>query len=50
MTNVSTGDKYYNYEMHTLTSFYIRATNDAEMSNIPYLSSPAPFSGAVDVS
>ena len=26
--NVNTGDTYYNYEMRTLTSFYVRATND----------------------
>ena len=26
--NVNTEDTYYNYDMHTLTSFYVRATND----------------------
>ena len=27
-SKVNTGDTYYNYEMHALTSFYVRATND----------------------
>ena len=26
MPNVNIGDTYYNYEMHSLTSFYVRAT------------------------
>ena len=26
--NVNTGDTYYNYEMHSLTSFYVRGTNN----------------------
>ena len=48
MTNVSTGDKYYNYEMHTLTAFYVRATNDT--CTCIYVTSVSPFSGAADVS
>ena len=27
-SKVNTGDTYYNYEIHALTSFYVRATND----------------------
>ena len=26
--DVNTGDTFYNYEMHTFTTFYVRATND----------------------
>ena len=50
MTNVSTGDKILYLRDAQLTSFYVRATNDAEMSHVPYLSSLPPFSGATDVS
>ena len=47
---VNTGDTYYNYEMHTLTFFYVRATNDAWTFHVPYLSCLSPFSGAAFVS
>ena len=39
--NVNTGDTYYNYEMHTLTSLYVRATNDVD---VPCTLSFLPFS------
>ena len=26
--DVNTGDTFYNYEIHTFTIFYVRATND----------------------
>ena len=48
--NVNTGNTYCNYEMHTLTFFYIRATNDVERNDEYYLSSLSLFSGAADVS
>ena len=43
--NDNTGDIYYYYEMHTFTSFYVRATND-----VSYLSSLSPLSEAADMS
>ena len=48
--NVNTWDTYYKYEMHTLTSFYVRATNGVYAFHVPYLSSLCRFSGAADVS
>lgn len=48
--NVNTGDTYYKYEMHTLTSFYVRATNDVYAFDVPYLSSLSPFLGGTDAS
>ena len=50
MPIVNTGDTYHNYEMHTLTSFYVQTTNDVYTFHVPYLSSLSPFSEAVDVS
>ena len=41
---------YYIYEMHTLTTFYVRVINDVWTFHVPYLSSLSPFSGAVDAS
>ena len=39
MPDVSTGDtlNFYNNEMHTFTTFYVRATNDLETFHVPYL-------------
>ena len=47
--DVNKGDTYFKYELHTLTFFYVRATNDVYAFHVPYLSS-SPFSGAEDVS
>ena len=47
---VNTGDTYFNYKMHKITSFNVRATNDVLTFHVPYLSSLSRFSGAADVS
>ena len=43
-------DTYYNYEMHTFTSSYVRANNDVLTFHVPYLSSLSRLSGTADVS
>ena len=46
--NVNTGETYYNYEMHNITSFNVCATNDVLTFHVPYLSSLSPFSGTAE--
>ena len=48
--NVNTGETYYNYKMHKITSFNVRATNDVLTFHVLYLFSLSPLSGATDVS
>ena len=49
MPNGNTGDTYYNYEMHSPSSFYVRATNDVYTTIYLISFSLSPFSEATDV-